>query len=162
MASGCVRAAGRGAARGAGRRAAISVGGPTGKWIAPPLWAPGLCTCLCSQCLSVDEALALGRPDRPGTPLGSVLEPRHIARLSAAAAIYLSDPEGTCADIRAGRWASRADRLLALLEGPEALTRGLSRLMQRILARAAGPPTAKKVRAGGSGGCEDRGDQLGG
>nr|XP_017532780.2 zinc transporter ZIP4 isoform X1 [Manis javanica] len=99
----------------------------------------------CGKCLSVDEALALGRPDRPGTPLGSVLEPRHIARLSAAAAIYLSDPEGTCADIRAGRWASRADRLLALLEGPEALTRGLSRLMQRILARAAGPPTAKKA-----------------
>ncbi|KAK2503086.1 hypothetical protein MC885_018773 [Smutsia gigantea] len=99
----------------------------------------------CGKCLSVDEALALGRPDRPGTPLGSVLEPRHIARLSAAAAVYLSDPEGTCADIRAGRWASRADRLLALLEGPGALTPGLSRLLQRILARAAGLPTAKKA-----------------
>lgn len=94
--------------------------------------------CLCPQCLSVDDLLALGRPEDPG----------HIARLSAAAALYLSDPEGTCEDIRAGRWASRADHLLALLEGPKALAPGLSRLLQRIQAQTAGQPTAGEVRAG--------------
>lgn len=77
-----------------------------------------------------------------------VLERRHIARLSAAAALYLSDPKGTCTDVRAGRWATRADHLLALLEGPKALTPGLSRLLQRIQAQAAGGPAAEEVRAG--------------
>ncbi|KAF5920937.1 hypothetical protein HPG69_016741 [Diceros bicornis minor] len=99
----------------------------------------------CGKCLSVDDALALGRPEKPGPSRASVLEPGHIARLSAAAALYLSDPEGTCADIRAGRWASRADHLLALLEGPEALTPGLSRLLQRIQVQAIGRSTAKEA-----------------
>ncbi|XP_046498053.1 zinc transporter ZIP4 isoform X2 [Equus quagga] len=98
----------------------------------------------CGKCLSVDDALALGRPEKPG-PQQSVLEPGHIARLSAAAALYLSDPEGTCADIQAGRWASRADHLLALLEGPEALTPGLSRLLQRIQSQVAGRSTAEEA-----------------
>lgn len=93
---------------------------------------------LCPQCLSVDDLLALSRPEEPG----------HIARLSAAAALYLSDPEGTCEDIRAGRWASRADHLLALLEGPKALAPGLSGLLQRIQARTTGQPSAGEVRAG--------------
>uniref|UniRef100_A0A8C9JHE3 Zinc transporter ZIP4 n=1 Tax=Panthera tigris altaica TaxID=74533 RepID=A0A8C9JHE3_PANTA len=92
----------------------------------------------CGKCLSVDDALALGRPEKPGLPRGAVLEHRHIARFSAAAALYLSDPKGTCADVQAGRWATRADHLLALLEGPKALTPGLSRLLQRIQAQAAG------------------------
>lgn len=96
----------------------------------------------------MDDALALGRPEKPGLPGGPVLERRHIARLSAAAALYLSDPEGTCTDVRAGRWATRADHLLALLEGPKALTPGLSRLLQRIQAQAAGGPAAEEVRAG--------------
>ncbi|XP_039702054.1 zinc transporter ZIP4 [Pteropus medius] len=86
----------------------------------------------CGKCLSVDNLLALGRPEEPG----------HLARLSAAAALYLSDPEGTCEDIRAGRWASRADHLLALLEGPKALAPGLSRLLQRIQAQTTGQPSA--------------------
>nr|XP_031546326.1 zinc transporter ZIP4 isoform X1 [Vicugna pacos] len=90
----------------------------------------------CGKCLSVDDALALGSPEKSGAPSGPVLEPRHIPRLSAAAALYLSSPEATCTDVRAGLWASRADRLLALLEGPEALTPGLTRLLQRIQAPA--------------------------
>lgn len=128
-------------------RAAIGVCGPcreAGSSSAAGTWPRP--TCLCPQCLSVDDALALGRPEKPG-PQQSVLEPGHIARLSAAAALYLSDPEGTCADIQAGRWASRADHLLALLEGPEALTPGLSRLLQRIQSQVAGRSTAEEVRA---------------
>lgn len=98
-------------------------------------------TSVCPQCLSVDAALALGSPKKP------VLEHRHIARFSAAAALYLSDPKGTCTDVRAGHWATRADHLLALLEGPKALTPGLGRLLQKIQAQAAGWPAAEKVRA---------------
>lgn len=79
----------------------------------------------------------------------SVLEPEHIPRLSAAAALYLSNPEGTCEDIRAGRWASQADHLLALLKGPEALIPGLSRLLRRIQVRTTGLPSAEEVRAKG-------------
>ncbi|XP_032172759.1 zinc transporter ZIP4 isoform X2 [Mustela erminea] len=92
----------------------------------------------CGKCLSVDAALALGSPKKP------VLEHRHIARFSAAAALYLSDPKGTCTDVQAGHWATRADHLLALLEGPKALTPGLSRLLQKIQAQAAGWPAAEK------------------
>ncbi|XP_036686918.1 zinc transporter ZIP4 isoform X2 [Balaenoptera musculus] len=99
----------------------------------------------CGKCLSVEDALALGRPEKPGLRSGPALEPRHIARLSAAAALYLSNPEGTCADVRAGRWASRADQLLALLESPEALTPGLTRLLQKIQAQATGRPTSAEA-----------------
>lgn len=108
---------------------------------------PSTDTPVCPQCLSVDAALALGRPEKPGLASEPVLEHRHIARLSAAAALYLSDPKGTCTDVRAGHWATRADHLLALLEGPKALTPGLSRLLQKIQAQAAGWPAAEKVRA---------------
>lgn len=104
-----------------------------------------LLTCLCPQCLSVEDALGLGEPEGPGLPPGPVLEARYIARLSAAAVLYLSNPEGTCEDARAGRWASRADHLLALLESPKALTPGLSWLLQRMQAQAAGQ-TPKTVR----------------
>uniref|UniRef100_A0A2K5I896 Zinc transporter ZIP4 n=1 Tax=Colobus angolensis palliatus TaxID=336983 RepID=A0A2K5I896_COLAP len=98
----------------------------------------------CGKCLSVEDALGLGEPEGPGLPPGPVLEARYIARLSAAAVLYLSNPEGTCEDARAGRWASRADHLLALLESPKALTPGLSWLLQRMQAQAAGqtPKTA--------------------
>uniref|UniRef100_A0A8C7EY02 Zinc transporter ZIP4 n=1 Tax=Neovison vison TaxID=452646 RepID=A0A8C7EY02_NEOVI len=99
----------------------------------------------CGKCLSVDAALALGRPEKPGLASEPVLEHRHIARLSAAAALYLSDPKGTCTDVRAGHWATRADHLLAVLEGPKALTPGLSRLLQKIQAQAAGWPAAEKA-----------------
>uniref|UniRef100_A0A2K6CBP0 Zinc transporter ZIP4 n=1 Tax=Macaca nemestrina TaxID=9545 RepID=A0A2K6CBP0_MACNE len=99
----------------------------------------------CGKCLSVEDALGLGKPEGPGLPPGPVLEARYIARLSAAAVLYLSNPEGTCEDARAGRWASRADHLLALLESPKALTPGLSWLLQRMQAQAAGQ-TPKTVR----------------
>ncbi|XP_015426859.1 PREDICTED: zinc transporter ZIP4 [Myotis davidii] len=99
----------------------------------------------CGKCLSVEGLLALGRPEGLGPTPVSVLEPEHIPRLSAAAALYLSDPEGTCEDIRAGRWASRADHLLALLEGPQALIPGLSRLLRRIQVRTAGLPSTEEA-----------------
>ncbi|XP_058515441.1 zinc transporter ZIP4-like [Ochotona princeps] len=90
----------------------------------------------CGKCLAVEHALALGKPEAlvPG------LESAHIARLSAAAVLYLGDPEGTCEDIQAGRWASRADSLLAQLQDPQALTLGLSQLLQRI-----GDPTGHQA-----------------
>ncbi|XP_045431835.1 zinc transporter ZIP4 isoform X1 [Pipistrellus kuhlii] len=99
----------------------------------------------CGKCLSVEDLLALGRPKGPRPTPESVLEPEHVPRLSAAAALYLSDPEGTCQDVRAGRWASRADSLLALLAGPEGLAPGLSRLLRRIQARSAGWPSAEEA-----------------
>ncbi|XP_044784329.2 zinc transporter ZIP4 isoform X4 [Bubalus bubalis] len=99
----------------------------------------------CGKCLSVDDALALGRPEQPGAPLGPALEPRHIARLSAAAVLYLGDPVGTCAEVRAGRWAARADQLLVLLESPQALSLALTRLLQQIQARAAGQPASQQA-----------------
>ncbi|KAM5313311.1 zinc transporter ZIP4 [Glossophaga mutica] len=99
----------------------------------------------CGKCLSVDDLLALGRPEEPGPSSGPTLQPAHIARLSAAAALYLSDPEGTCEDVRAGRWASHADHLLALLEGPRALTPGLSRLLHRIQVQTTGQPPTEEA-----------------
>ncbi|XP_010841329.1 PREDICTED: zinc transporter ZIP4-like, partial [Bison bison bison] len=99
----------------------------------------------CGKCLSVDDALALGRPEQPGAPSGQVLEPRHIARLSAAATLYLSDPAVTCAEVRAGRWAARADQLLVLLESSQALSVALTRLLQQIQARAAGQPASQQA-----------------
>ncbi|KAM9198650.1 zinc transporter ZIP4 [Dugong dugon] len=89
----------------------------------------------CGKCLSVEDVLALGWPEKSGLLPEPVLRAKDIARLSAAAALYLNDPEGTCADIRAGRWGSRADHLLATLEGRKALTLGLSRLLQGIQAQ---------------------------
>ncbi|XP_027807945.2 zinc transporter ZIP4 [Marmota flaviventris] len=99
----------------------------------------------CGKCLSVEAILALGRPDKPGLAPGPVLESRYIARLSAAAALYLSNPESTCADIQAGRWASHADHFLVLLESSEALTRGLSQLLQKIKAQSAGQPAGEEA-----------------
>ncbi|XP_037022338.2 zinc transporter ZIP4 [Artibeus jamaicensis] len=99
----------------------------------------------CGKCLSVDDLLALGRPEEPGPSLGPALQPAHIARLSAAAALYLSDPEGTCEDVQAGLWASRADRLLALLEGPKALIPGLSRLLRRIQVQTTRQPPTEEA-----------------
>ncbi|XP_049621604.1 zinc transporter ZIP4 [Suncus etruscus] len=83
----------------------------------------------CGKCLTVEQALALGGP--PQGPLN----PEHVARLSAAIALYLADPESTCADILAGHWATHADHLLAQLQGPGALIPGLTRLLQRVGAR---------------------------
>lgn len=109
------------------------------------MWPPP--SRLCQQCLSVDDALALGRPEQPGAPSGPALEPRHIARLSAAATLYLSDPAGTCTEVQAGRLAARADQLLVLLESPQALSPALTRLLQRIQAHAAGRPAPQQVGA---------------
>lgn len=95
----------------------------------------------CEKCLSVEDVLALGRTDKPGLAPEMVLEPRYIGHLSAAAALYLSNPEDTCEDIRAGRLASRVDNFLALFENPEAMTLGLSQLLRKIEAQAASPPT---------------------
>ncbi|XP_045417141.1 zinc transporter ZIP4 isoform X3 [Lemur catta] len=98
----------------------------------------------CGKCLSVEDALTLSSPEEPGFPPGPVLTSSYIARLSAAAVLYLSNPEGTCKDIQAGRWASHADHLLAMLESPEALTPGLSQLLQRIQAQTASRATVEE------------------
>lgn len=89
----------------------------------------------CGKCLTVEQALALGGPQR-----GPALDPEHVARLSAAIALYLADPESTCADILAGHWATHADHLLAQLQGPGALIPGLIRLLQRVGAQGPHPP----------------------
>ncbi|KAM5280684.1 zinc transporter ZIP4 [Ctenodactylus gundi] len=102
----------------------------------------------CGKCLSVQEALALGGPGTPGPTPRAVLESRSIARFSAAMALYLRDPGGTCVDIKAGHWASRADQFLALLERPGAMIPGLSQLLQKINAQAASQPGGEKSCVG--------------
>lgn len=99
----------------------------------------------CEKCLSVEIALALGKPDKPQLAPESVLESRYITYLSAAAALYLNDPEETCKDIQAGLLASRVDDYLAKLESPEAMTLGLSQLLQKIEAHAASQPTREET-----------------
>ena len=99
----------------------------------------------CEKCLSVENVLALGKPDKPQPAPESVLESRHIIYLSAAAALYLNNPEKTCKDIQAGLLASHVDDYLATLESPEAMTLGLSQLLQKIEAHAASQPTGEKT-----------------
>lgn len=95
----------------------------------------------------MENVLALGKPDKPQPAPDSVLESGYIIYLSAAAALYLNDPEKTCKDIQAGLLASRVDNYLATLESPEAMTLGLSQLLQKTEAHAASRPTGEKVRA---------------
>lgn len=95
----------------------------------------------------MENVLALGKPDKPQLAPESVLESRYITYLSAAAALYLNDPEKTCKDIQAGLLASHVDDYLATLESPEAMTWGLSQLLQKIEAYAAGQPIGQEVRA---------------
>uniref|UniRef100_A0A8C5LAU8 Zinc transporter ZIP4 n=1 Tax=Jaculus jaculus TaxID=51337 RepID=A0A8C5LAU8_JACJA len=99
----------------------------------------------CEKCLTVEDVLALGRTDKPGLAPGMVLESRFIGHLSAAAALYLSNPEDTCEDIRAGHLASRVNYFLALLGNPEAMTLGLSQLLRKIEAQAASQSTEKEI-----------------
>lgn len=91
--------------------------------------------------------MALGKPDKPQLAPESGLESRYITYLSAAAALYLNDPEKTCKDIQAGLLASHVDDYLATLESPEAMTTGLSQLLQKIEAYAANQPTGEEVRS---------------
>ncbi|MEJ1271580.1 solute carrier family 39 (zinc transporter) member 4 [Cricetulus griseus] len=98
----------------------------------------------CGKCLSVEDVLALGRPDKPGLAPEPVLESRYISHFSAAAALYLNNPEETCKDIQDGLLASHVDHYLTLLESPEAMTLGLSQLLQKIEAHAASQPTGEE------------------
>ncbi|XP_059103157.1 zinc transporter ZIP4 [Peromyscus eremicus] len=99
----------------------------------------------CGKCLTVEDVLALGRPDKPGLAPEPVLESRYISYLSTAAALYLSNPEETCEDIQNGLLASRVDNYLTLLESPEAVTLGLSQLLQKIEARDANQTTGEET-----------------
>ncbi|XP_006830947.1 PREDICTED: zinc transporter ZIP4 [Chrysochloris asiatica] len=100
----------------------------------------------CGKCLSVEDALALSWTQKSGiTEESSILHAGDIARLSAAAALYLSNPEGTCVDIQAGRWGSHADHLLASLEAPESLTLGLSLLLRKMQAQSGTPHTDEEA-----------------
>uniref|UniRef100_A0A8C8W4Y0 Zinc transporter ZIP4 n=1 Tax=Peromyscus maniculatus bairdii TaxID=230844 RepID=A0A8C8W4Y0_PERMB len=99
----------------------------------------------CGKCLTVEDVLALGRPDKPGLAPEPVLESRYISHLSTAAALYLSNPEETCEDIQNGLLASRVDNYLTLLESPEAMTLGLSQLLQKIEAHDANQPTGEET-----------------
>ncbi|XP_055482379.1 zinc transporter ZIP4 [Psammomys obesus] len=98
----------------------------------------------CEKCLSVEDVLALAGTGKPRLAPEPVLESRYIGHLSAAAALYLSNPEETCKDIQAGLLASHVDDYLTTLESPEAMTLGLSQLLQKIEAHAAGHPNGKE------------------
>lgn len=100
--------------------------------------------------------MALGRPDKPGLAPEPVLESRYISHLSTASALYLSNPEETCEDIQNGLLASRVDNYLTLLESPEAMTLGLSQLLQKIEAHDANQPTGEEVRAQGAAGRSEK------
>ncbi|KAL6081277.1 hypothetical protein STEG23_037558 [Scotinomys teguina] len=99
----------------------------------------------CGKCLSVEDVLALGKPNKPGLAPEPVLESSYISHLSAAAALYLSNPEETCKDIQNGLLASHVDNYLTLLENPEAMTLGLSQLLQKIEAHNASQPTGEET-----------------
>lgn len=98
----------------------------------------------CGKCLSAEEVLTLGKPGKPGLAPEPVLESRYIGRLSAAVALYLNNPEETCKDIQDGLLASHVDDYLTLLESPEAMTLGLSQLLQKIEAPVANQPTREE------------------
>ncbi|KAM4864769.1 zinc transporter ZIP4 [Thomomys bottae] len=100
----------------------------------------------CGKCLSVEEALALGKPGKPGLVPGPALESRYIGHLCAAAALYLSNPEDTCVDIQAGRLASQVDHFLALLGSPDATTLGLNQLLQKLASPSTGEETCVGIR----------------
>lgn len=99
----------------------------------------------CEKCLSVEDVLALAGTGKPQPAPEPVLESRYIGHLSAAAALYLSNPEETCKDIQAGLLASHVDNYLTTLESPEAMTLGLSQLLQKIEAHAAHHPNGKET-----------------
>lgn len=94
----------------------------------------------------MENILTLGRTDKSQHAPEPVLESSYIGHLSAAAALYLSDPEKTCKDVQAGLLASHVDVYLATLESPEAMTLGLSQLLQKIEAHAASQSTGEEVR----------------
>lgn len=90
--------------------------------------------------------MTLARTGKPRLAPEPVLESRYIGHLSAAAALYLNNPEETCKDIQAGLLSSHVDDYLTTLESPEAMTLGLSQLLQKIEAHAASHPNGKEVR----------------
>ncbi|XP_048214450.1 zinc transporter ZIP4 [Perognathus longimembris pacificus] len=102
----------------------------------------------CGKCLSAEAVLALGRPDKPGLVPRPVLESKYIGHLSAAAALYLSNPEGTCGDVQAGRLASQVDHFLALLGSPDAMTLRLNQLLQELETQSSIQSTGKKACVG--------------
>ncbi|XP_044514268.1 zinc transporter ZIP4 [Gracilinanus agilis] len=80
----------------------------------------------CGKCITVENVLALGGQS-------SVLHSRDVARFCAGMALYLSDPEGTCAAIQGGSWGSQADSLLHSLASAGAhYANILNRLLQQI------------------------------
>uniref|UniRef100_G3VYL5 Zinc transporter ZIP4 n=1 Tax=Sarcophilus harrisii TaxID=9305 RepID=G3VYL5_SARHA len=89
---------------------------------------------LCLQCITVENALSLAGS-------GLILGSQNVTRFCAGIALYLSDPEGTCAAIRAGSWGSRADSLLASLASAGAqYPIILNQLLQQIRGHYQGEP----------------------
>ncbi|XP_074119346.1 zinc transporter ZIP4 [Sminthopsis crassicaudata] len=88
----------------------------------------------CGKCMTVKNALSLAGS-------GLILGSQNVTRFCAGIALYLSDPEGTCAAIRAGSWGSRADRLLASLASAGAQYPNiLNQLLQQIRGHYHGEP----------------------
>ncbi|KAM9099594.1 zinc transporter ZIP4 isoform 1-T1 [Sarcophilus harrisii] len=88
----------------------------------------------CGKCITVENALSLAGS-------GLILGSQNVTRFCAGIALYLSDPEGTCAAIRAGSWGSRADSLLASLASAGAqYPIILNQLLQQIRGHYQGEP----------------------
>ncbi|XP_051827241.1 zinc transporter ZIP4 isoform X4 [Antechinus flavipes] len=88
----------------------------------------------CGKCMTVENALSLAGS-------GLILGSQNVTRFCAGIALYLSDPEGTCAAIRAGSWGSRADSLLASLASAGArYPIILNQLLQQIRGHYHGEP----------------------
>ncbi|KAM9099595.1 zinc transporter ZIP4 isoform 2-T2 [Sarcophilus harrisii] len=86
------------------------------------------------RCITVENALSLAGS-------GLILGSQNVTRFCAGIALYLSDPEGTCAAIRAGSWGSRADSLLASLASAGAqYPIILNQLLQQIRGHYQGEP----------------------
>nr|XP_020850823.1 zinc transporter ZIP4 [Phascolarctos cinereus] len=88
----------------------------------------------CGKCMTVENALALAGQ-------GWILSSQNVTQFCAGIALYLRDPEGTCAAIQVGSWGSHAESLLASLASAGAnYPNILNRLLQQIQGRYHGEP----------------------
>ncbi|XP_036608011.1 zinc transporter ZIP4 [Trichosurus vulpecula] len=81
----------------------------------------------CGKCITVENALALSGQ-------GWILTSQNVTQFCAGIALYLRDPEGTCAAIQAGSWGSQAESFLAsLASAGEHYSNILNQLLQQTL-----------------------------
>ncbi|XP_072458832.1 zinc transporter ZIP4 isoform X2 [Notamacropus eugenii] len=88
----------------------------------------------CGKCMTVENALALAGQ-------GGILSSQNVTQFCAGIALYLRDPESTCAAIQAGSWGSQAESFLASLASAGVhYPNILNQLLQQIQRHYQGEP----------------------